>query len=99
MYVICSHKTRRSLLNIDVQRNTKITEVTLSVFVYRLFRKDITPLGNTDKLTPVILCIKLTIEHFTTCDSRINLNYMMWTEILTVLKQYFEKSYIHICHT
>ena len=30
---------------------------------------------NTDKLTSVILCLKLSTEHSTTSDSRINLNY------------------------
>ena len=98
----------------DILNYTKITEVNLSVFVYRLLHEDFsTVLGtdldldyilgtnvdldlfyclsgekssrnslqtNTDKLTSVICVHKaISIEHSTTWDSRINLNYIFQT--------------------
>ena len=54
---------------------TKITEVNSFVFAYRLFHEDFSPIYGENKLTSVSLCIKLSIEHSTMCDSRINLNY------------------------
>ena len=59
--------------------NEQRLHVNLSAFVYRLFHEDFSPtIGNslqtnTDKLTSVI---KLSVEHFTMCDSSITLNYV-----------------------
>ena len=51
----------------------KFTEVDLSVFVNRLFHEDLSSLLRTCKS----LCIKLSIEHSITCDSRIKLDYIL----------------------
>ena len=51
------------------KKGTKITEVNLSAFVYKVFHEDFFPLVGTD--------LKLSIELSTMCDSRTNLNYMI----------------------
>ena len=57
---------------------TEIIEANFSAFVYRLFHEDVSSIDGTNaaKLTFVVYVhnIKLSIEHSTTCDSRINLN-------------------------
>ena len=74
-------------------KDTRITEVNLSIFVIRLFREVFILFIRTqsphersenfskqlvDKFRKInfskSLCIKLTIKHSTTCDSKINLN-------------------------
>ena len=61
-----------SFKNVKFDLYTKITEVNLSMFVYRLFHKDCFPLIRTHQLS---------IEHSTTCNSRTNLNYIYVTYI------------------
>ena len=55
-----------------MQLFTKITEVNLSTFIYRLFHEDFFLESSEQTYS---LCIKLSIEHSTSADSRTRLNY------------------------
>ena len=52
---------------------TKTLKVNLFEFAYRLFHEDFSPINSSASLS---------IEHSTTCDDRINLNYMTFEYFL-----------------
>ena len=74
----CLYKSLSIVISAFVSIYTKILEVNLFAFAYRLFHRDFSPINGT----------LLPLELSTTCDSRIHMNCIIYLSILTALTPY-----------